>query len=81
MRSVPIREAKAKFSELVDAVERGEQVTITRHGEPAAVLVSLEDAKKLQPRPLLCRLLVRSNIYCYASHQGLTFVIEEPELH
>lgn len=48
MRSVPIREAKAKFSELVDAVEAGEQVTITRHGEPAAVLVSIEDAKKVR---------------------------------
>lgn len=51
MRSVPIREAKAKFSELIDAVEKGDQVTITRHGEPAAVLVSLEDAKRLQPLP------------------------------
>jgi prevent-host-death family protein len=47
MRSVPIREAKAKFSELVDAVEAGEQVTIMRHGEPAAVLVSVEDANQI----------------------------------
>jgi len=47
MRSVPIREAKTKFSELVDAVESGEHVTITRHGEPAAVLVSVEDANRI----------------------------------
>jgi prevent-host-death family protein len=32
-------EAKAKLSELLDKVEHGEQVVITRHGKPIARLV------------------------------------------
>lgn len=33
-------EAKNRFSELLDRVERGEEVTITRHGRPVARLVA-----------------------------------------
>ncbi len=33
---VGIAEAKDRLSELVDRVERGEPVTITRHGKPVA---------------------------------------------
>ena len=33
MRSAGIFEAKQKFSQLVDAVEAGEEVRITRHGK------------------------------------------------
>jgi prevent-host-death family protein len=35
---VNIRLAKAKLSELIAAVERGERVVITRNGQPAAEL-------------------------------------------
>ena len=35
----PIREAKARLSELVAAARKGERVIITRHGEPTAELV------------------------------------------
>jgi antitoxin (DNA-binding transcriptional repressor) of toxin-antitoxin stability system len=31
-------EAKTHFSELLDKVERGEQITITRRGKPVAIL-------------------------------------------
>ena len=48
MKSVQLRDAKATLSALVDAAERGEATTITRHGKPAAVLVSVDDAAKLQ---------------------------------
>lgn len=37
--SIGACEAKAKLSELLDKVERGEQVVITRHGKPIARLV------------------------------------------
>ncbi len=37
--SVGAYEAKAKLSELLDKVEHGEQVVITRHGKPIARLV------------------------------------------
>lgn len=37
--SVGAYEAKTHLAELLDRVERGERVTITRHGRPVAVLV------------------------------------------
>ena len=36
---VPIRDAKARLSELVAAARSGERVIITRHGQPSAELV------------------------------------------
>ena len=36
---VPIRDAKARLSELVSAARKGERVIITRHGRPTAELV------------------------------------------
>lgn len=39
MRKVGAFQAKAHFSELLDKVEAGEKITITRHGAPVAVLV------------------------------------------
>jgi prevent-host-death family protein len=42
MRTVGAFEAKNKFSELLDEVERGGEVVITRHGKPVARLVTSE---------------------------------------
>ena len=39
MDTVQLREAKAKLSALVEAAERGEPTTMTKHGKPAAVLM------------------------------------------
>jgi prevent-host-death family protein len=36
-------EAKTHFSELLDLVKVGERVTITRRGEPVAMLVPLDE--------------------------------------
>jgi prevent-host-death family protein len=41
MRSIAVFEAKNRFSELLSAVERGEEITITRHGSPVARIVSV----------------------------------------
>lgn len=41
MVQVNIYEAKAKFSELLNRVENGEEVTIARAGRPVARLVGL----------------------------------------
>lgn len=38
--------AKAQFAELLDEVERGETVVITRHGKPIARLVREEDGRR-----------------------------------
>lgn len=40
MKIVPVYEAKNRLSELLAAVERGEQVAITRRGRPVARLVA-----------------------------------------
>jgi prevent-host-death family protein len=37
--SMTISEARAALPELLSRVEQGEEITITRHGRPAAVLV------------------------------------------
>jgi prevent-host-death family protein len=34
-----IREAKAHFSAAIAAVERGEHVTVTKHGKPVATII------------------------------------------
>jgi prevent-host-death family protein len=49
MKSVQVRDAKAKFSALIEAAERGQPTTITRHGRPAAVVVPVADARRLYP--------------------------------
>jgi prevent-host-death family protein len=37
--AIPSNEAKTHLSQLLDRVERGEELTITRHGRPIARLV------------------------------------------
>jgi prevent-host-death family protein len=39
MESIGIYEAKSRLSELVERAEAGQEITITRHGRPAAKLV------------------------------------------
>lgn len=49
MMTLPLTEAKARLNELVeDAVTTHERVTITRHGRPAAVLISVDDLESLE---------------------------------
>lgn len=42
MRSVALSEAKDNLSQYVAAAAAGEEITITRHGRPAAKLVPVE---------------------------------------
>lgn len=42
MRTVTAREANHGLSELLSEVEKGEEVVITRHGKPVAVLKKYE---------------------------------------
>ncbi len=43
MKSVGIREAKAHFSELVQAAANGQRILLTHHGEPLAVITSTKE--------------------------------------
>src|SRR5260370_8144546 len=67
MKSVSARQANQGFSELLAAVEGGEEVLITKHGRPVAVLspfrapaltaqrrAAIEHATALMPKDLPC---------------------------
>lgn len=50
---LPLREAKARLSELIAAARKGERAVITRHGQPVVELVRCDqrgglDFKKLE---------------------------------
>jgi antitoxin YefM len=49
MKTMPLSEVKTKLSELVDAVERRDEVvSITRNGKPVAMIVSKEEYESWQ---------------------------------
>jgi prevent-host-death family protein len=50
MTTVGAFEAKTKLSELLDRVERGEEIVITRRGKPAARLVPPAADRAPQPK-------------------------------
>ena len=50
MKEVAIYEAKTRLSELVAAVEQGEQVTITRRGQPVTRLVAAGPVRREAPQ-------------------------------
>jgi prevent-host-death family protein len=49
MTTMPLGQARNRFSEVVDEVERThDRVTITRHGQPVAIIVSPADLESLE---------------------------------
>lgn len=49
MRILPISQLKSKINEYVDAVsETRDQITITRNGAPAAVLIGVDEWESIQ---------------------------------
>ncbi len=55
LREVPVKEAKAKLTELLRAVEAGERITLTRHGKPIADLVPHLAGTEQKPMSVLER--------------------------
>lgn len=49
MKTMQVREAKAGLSAIVQAAENGEPTIITKHGKPAAMVVPIDEARKLYP--------------------------------
>lgn len=50
MTEINVKEARQRFRELLDRVEQGEEVIVTRHGEAVARLVPIErKAMRLPP--------------------------------
>jgi prevent-host-death family protein len=50
MKTIQASEAKTKFLSLLDDVERGDSVLITRHGRPVARLVPDKEFRKGEAR-------------------------------
>jgi prevent-host-death family protein len=49
MTRIAVAEAKARFSQLLDRVSRGERFLVLRHGRPAAALVPVGEATDVEP--------------------------------
>ena len=61
MRLIGAFEAKNKLGQLLDLVEQGEEITITRHGKEVARLVSVRPAHSREAaRAAILRIRVRA---------------------
>ncbi len=58
MREIELRDAKATLSAVVDQAQQGQDSVITRHGQPAAVVLSFEAWQRLSDVPSFGRLLM-----------------------
>lgn len=75
MKHVGIFEAKTHLSALLDEVEKGGEVTITRHGKPIAKLVQVIEAP---PEEVMERRRAAiAKLRAMAKARGTNFSIEE----
>jgi antitoxin Phd len=58
MREIPLSDAEAVLSAVVDEAIRGQPSIITRHGKPEAVVLSFEEWERLSRVPSFGRLLM-----------------------
>jgi prevent-host-death family protein len=56
MREVQSSDATAHFPQLLDEVERGETIIITRHGRPIARIVPEADSRMAETRKAMDRI-------------------------
>jgi prevent-host-death family protein len=56
MSTVGLFDAKTHLSALVERVAQGEEITITKHGVPVAVLIPAVDRRRKDPRKIADRL-------------------------
>jgi prevent-host-death family protein len=71
MSSVNLAIAKAQLSELINKVESGEEVVITRHGRPVARMVSATPLKQSVPLERLAELRKQLPVRKGSSAQAL----------
>jgi antitoxin Phd len=58
MRKIPLRDAKAKLSSVVDQATRGKPSVITRYGKPEVVVLGFAEWERLSRVPSFGRLLM-----------------------
>ena len=64
MTQISTHEAKARFSELLAAVEQsGEPVLIFRYGHPIARLMPVEKPRRLDRDPVLSRVEIKGDLF------------------
>ncbi len=80
MREIQLRDAKAALSAVVDDALRGEPSIITRHGRPAAVVLSFEAWERLSQVPSFGRLLMSAPIDEADLPDRDTTPVRDPEL-
>ena len=56
MREVQASDAKARLASLLDEVERGETVVITRHGKPVARIIPEPDDRRQKVERVLAEI-------------------------
>jgi prevent-host-death family protein len=50
METIGIYEARTRWSEIIDKVGKGDEVTVTRHGVPIARIIPVDSEKRLAVR-------------------------------
>lgn len=77
MPEIGAYEAKTHLSELLDRVESGERITITRHGKPVARLVPLPGAPDRTVDEAVEGLLALRKDHCLGPDLSVRDLIEE----
>ena len=62
MQEISLREMNQNFSRYMQAVEKGEEIIITRRGKPAAKLVAVSASKKLTKEQKAARVRTRKRM-------------------
>lgn len=62
MQEISLREINQHFSRYMQAVEKGEEIVITRRGKPIAKLVAISASKKLTKEQKSARIRVRKRM-------------------
>jgi antitoxin Phd len=60
MQEIQLRDAKATLSSVIDQARNGQPSIITRHGKPAAVVLSFGEWERLSRAPSFGRLLAEA---------------------
>ena len=77
MRTVSVAEAKARLSELLNSVESGEDILITRHGRAIARVTAPETPKQQLPLKRLALLRQKTSPWSEPSARLLRSVRDE----
>lgn len=79
-KTLPLSEVKTRLPELVAGVdEREEEVIVTKHGRPAAVLVNVQEYARLKETldvlsdPALMNQIAESRAFYRTGKKGLSF--------